>query len=49
MLIGTNRSKLVFHTEEDPYYGDGGDGGGQNKLGAMLQEMEESCSVTEIL
>lgn len=39
VLIGTNRNKLVFHTEEDPYYGDGGDGGGQNKLGAMLQEM----------
>ena len=38
VLIGTKR-KLVFHSEEDPYYGDGGDGTGQNKLGAMLEDL----------
>ncbi|KAI6653299.1 hypothetical protein LOD99_3823 [Oopsacas minuta] len=39
VLIGTGRSKLVFHSEEDPYYGDGGDGNGQNRLGVMLEDL----------
>ena len=39
MLTGTKR-KIVFHSQEDPYYGDGGDGAGQNRLGALLEDIK---------
>ena len=46
VLIGTDSNKLVFHSEEDPYYGDGGDGTGQNMLGTMLEELRRDVRST---
>ena len=33
ILLGTGDAKLVEHTENDSYWGDGGDGSGKNRLG----------------
>lgn len=30
------REKIIEHTENDDYWGDGGDGKGKNKLGQIL-------------
>src|SRR5438270_10156416 len=35
-LTGTGNAKLVEHTENDHYWGDGGDGSGKNMLGQIL-------------
>lgn len=32
-LLATGDKKIVEHTEEDAYWGDGGDGSGLNRLG----------------
>ncbi len=43
-LIGTGSAKLVEHTINDNYWGDGGDGSGKNRLGALLERVrEELC------
>jgi ribA/ribD-fused uncharacterized protein len=39
MLLGTAEAKLVEHTENDSYWGDGGDGRGKNRLGQLLMEL----------
>lgn len=39
LLLGTGDRKLVEHTANDRYWGDGGDGTGQNMLGRMLTEL----------
>lgn len=39
LLLSTNESKIVEHTENDNYWGDGGDGGGKNMLGKVLMEV----------
>lgn len=36
MLLGTGMRLLVEHTGNDAYWGDGGDGSGQNRLGQLL-------------
>lgn len=36
MLLSTGSAKLVEHTENDAYWGDGGDGRGKNMLGQIL-------------
>jgi hypothetical protein len=36
LLLGTGDAKLVEHTENDDYWGDGGDGRGRNMLGQIL-------------
>lgn len=36
LLLDTGTRKLVEHTQEDRYWGDGGDGSGQNRLGELL-------------
>lgn len=36
VLLGTGDAKLVEHTENDSYWGDGGDGSGKNMLGQVL-------------
>ncbi|WNO11658.1 NADAR family protein [Teredinibacter sp. KSP-S5-2] len=41
LLLSTNDAKLVEHTENDSYWGDGGDGKGQNMLGKILMEVRE--------
>jgi N-glycosidase YbiA len=39
--LATGDAKIVEHTENDAYWGDGGDGSGQNKLGQILMEVRE--------
>jgi ribA/ribD-fused uncharacterized protein len=36
ILLGTGDAVLVEHTANDSYWGDGGDGSGRNRLGALL-------------
>ncbi len=37
--LATGDSKIVEHTENDRYWGDGGDGSGQNRLGQILMRV----------
>lgn len=39
LLLSTGDAKLVEHTTNDRYWGDGGDGSGRNKLGQILMEI----------
>lgn len=39
LLLSTGEAKLVEHTENDDYWGDGGDGSGANWLGRLLMEL----------
>jgi ribA/ribD-fused uncharacterized protein len=41
LLLGTGKRTLVEHTKNDKFWGDGGDGSGQNMLGKMLMELRE--------
>jgi ribA/ribD-fused uncharacterized protein len=41
ILLSTGDAKLVEHTENDSYWGDGGDGSGKNMLGRILMEIRE--------
>jgi N-glycosidase YbiA len=41
ILLGTGDAKLVEHTERDAYWGDGGDGSGQNRLGQILMQVRD--------
>ncbi len=36
LLLSTGDAKLIEHTENDAYWGDGGDGRGKNRLGEIL-------------
>lgn len=38
-LLATQNAKIVEHTEQDRYWGDGGDGNGKNKLGQILMRV----------
>lgn len=42
LLLSTVGSSIVEHTENDSYWGDGGDGSGLNKLGILLVELREN-------
>lgn len=44
MLIGTCDRKLIEHTANDSYWGDGGNGTGQNKLGKLLMRVRRELS-----
>ncbi len=39
LLLSTDSAILVEHTPKDSYWGDGGDGTGQNNLGKLLMEL----------
>jgi len=39
LLLGTGEAKLVEHAERDRYWGDGGDGSGENRLGQLLMDI----------
>ncbi len=41
ILLETGDAILVEHTENDNYWGDGGDGNGKNMLGKLLMELRE--------
>lgn len=39
MLLATGEARLVEHTGNDGYWGDGGDGSGRNRLGELLMRV----------
>jgi ribA/ribD-fused uncharacterized protein len=41
ILLGTGDARLVEHTANDSYWGDGGDGSGRNRLGEILMQVRE--------
>ena len=41
LLLETENKILVEHTENDSYWGDGGDGSGKNRLGKLLMKLRE--------
>lgn len=41
LLLSTGDEKLVEHTSNDSYWGDGGNGSGKNMLGKILMETRE--------
>ena len=43
-LLYTGDSKLVEHTTNDSYWGDGGDGSGKNQLGKTLMKVRKELS-----
>ena len=42
LLLSTGDTKLIEHTENDAYWGDGGDGKGKNKLGLILMKVRSA-------
>ena len=44
-LLGTGDRLLVEHTERDRYWGDGGDGRGENHLGKLLMKLRKELAV----
>jgi ribA/ribD-fused uncharacterized protein len=44
VLLATGDAKIVEHTENDSYWGDGGDGSGKNMLGRILMEIRTELS-----
>ena len=47
ILLGTGDAKLVEHTANDSYWGDGGDGSGKNRLGQILMQIREELRAAE--
>lgn len=41
LLLSTEDAKIIEHTENDDYWGDGGDGKGKNMLGKILMKVRE--------
>lgn len=41
ILLSTGDATIVEHTENDSYWGDGGDGRGRNRLGLTLMRVRE--------
>ncbi|XP_065912115.1 uncharacterized protein [Dysidea avara] len=41
MLLDTGGRRLVEHTSNDRYWGDGGDGSGKNRLGNLLMDVRQ--------
>lgn len=46
LLRSTGDARLVEHTENDDYWGDGGDGSGRNMLGRILMEVRQQLQVS---
>lgn len=44
LLLATGDARLVEHTGNDAYWGDGGDGSGKNRLGQLLMRVREELS-----
>ena len=45
LLLSTGDAKIVEHTENDAFWGDGGDGSGKNTLGQVLMQVRETLRV----
>jgi len=41
LLLDTKDAKIIEHTDNDNYWGDGGDGKGKNMLGKILMKVRE--------
>lgn len=41
LILSTGDRKIVEHTKNDNYWGDGGDGSGKNLLGILLMKLRE--------
>ncbi len=41
LLLETGEAIIIEHTENDAYWGDGGDGKGKNRLGKILMKVRE--------
>lgn len=41
LLLSTGDAEIIEHTENDAYWGDGGDGSGKNMLGRILVEVRQ--------
>lgn len=48
LLLRTGGARLVEHTRNDRYWGDGGDGTGRNRLGELLEEIRTELRQTEV-
>ena len=48
VLLATEDAIIVEHTENDSYWGDGGDGSGRNMLGRILAEVREELRSTSL-
>jgi N-glycosidase YbiA len=46
-LLATGDLKLIEHTQNDRYWGDGGDGSGVNMLGKLLMEVREQIRLLQ--
>lgn len=46
LLLGTGEAKLVEHTANDDYWGDGGDGTGKNRLGLILMALRKELAAS---
>lgn len=45
LLISTGDAFLIEHTENDSYWGDGGDGSGLNRLGILLMQVRDEMKM----
>lgn len=45
LLINTGDAKLIEHTGNDNFWGDGGDGKGRNMLGRILMQVREELNL----
>ena len=41
LLLSTKPRNIVYHKRSDDYWGDGGDGSGENQLGKMLMQLRK--------
>lgn len=46
LLLHTGNRKLVEHTRNDNFWGDGGDGNGKNMLGKLLMELRHNLRMS---
>ena len=44
LLKETGSRRLVEHTQNDTYWADGGDGGGKNRLGVLLERLRDELN-----
>ena len=42
LLLATGGAKIIEHTSNDDYWGDGGDGSGKNMLGQVLMRVRDA-------
>ncbi|WP_372364670.1 NADAR family protein [Candidatus Uabimicrobium sp. HlEnr_7] len=47
LLLSTHQAKIVEHTVNDDYWGDGGDGKGKNMLGRILMQVRDILAKEE--